>query len=124
MQHLQPPTSPPHTHPHGTPSPPPPPPAPHRVQAAAEVVGKKIAEACLAKNISKVAFDRGGFKYHGRIKVDIRGGGARPGRACVRLLHATPCAAHVGAIEAAERQSECDEDKAQPPLAARVACRG
>lgn len=37
--------------------------------AAAELVGKKIAEACAAKNISKVAFDRGGFKYHGRIKA-------------------------------------------------------
>ncbi|GFR53018.1 hypothetical protein Agub_g15710 [Astrephomene gubernaculifera] len=37
--------------------------------AAAEAVGKKIAEACQAKNIEKVCFDRGGFKYHGRIKA-------------------------------------------------------
>ncbi|PNH07736.1 50S ribosomal protein L18, chloroplastic [Tetrabaena socialis] len=37
--------------------------------AAAEVVGKKVAELCLAKNIDKVAFDRGGFRYHGRIKA-------------------------------------------------------
>ncbi|KXZ54967.1 hypothetical protein GPECTOR_3g134 [Gonium pectorale] len=37
--------------------------------AAAEAVGKKIAEICLAKNIEKVAFDRGGFKYHGRIQA-------------------------------------------------------
>ncbi|GLC33938.1 50S ribosomal protein L18, chloroplastic [Pleodorina starrii] len=37
--------------------------------AAAEAVGKKIAELCLAKNIDKVCFDRGGFKYHGRIQA-------------------------------------------------------
>ena len=40
-----------------------------RVQAAAEAVGKKIAELCKAHGIEKVAFDRGGFTYHGRIKV-------------------------------------------------------
>lgn len=33
------------------------------------MVGKKIAELCAAKNISKVCFDRGGFKYHGRIQA-------------------------------------------------------
>lgn len=37
--------------------------------AAAQAVGKKIAELCKAKNIEKVAFDRGGFKYHGRIQA-------------------------------------------------------
>eukprot|EP00197_Chlamydomonas_leiostraca_P013719 CAMPEP_0202864628 /NCGR_PEP_ID=MMETSP1391-20130828/4793_1 /ASSEMBLY_ACC=CAM_ASM_000867 /TAXON_ID=1034604 /ORGANISM="Chlamydomonas leiostraca, Strain SAG 11-49" /LENGTH=148 /DNA_ID=CAMNT_0049544391 /DNA_START=29 /DNA_END=475 /DNA_ORIENTATION=+ len=36
---------------------------------AAEAVGKKIAELCSAKNITKVAFDRGGFLYHGRVKA-------------------------------------------------------
>ena len=39
------------------------------MQASAEVVGKKVAELCLGKNIEKVCFDRGGFKYHGRVKV-------------------------------------------------------
>eukprot|EP00877_Chromochloris_zofingiensis_P005097 jgi/Chrzof1/14589/Cz09g08170.t1 len=37
--------------------------------AAAEAVGKKLAELCAAKSIEKVAFDRGGFAYHGRIKA-------------------------------------------------------
>ncbi len=37
--------------------------------AAAEAVGKQIAEQAVAKGISKVAFDRSGFKYHGRIKA-------------------------------------------------------
>ena len=36
---------------------------------AAKLVGSKIAELCKAKNIEKVAFDRGGFKYHGRVQA-------------------------------------------------------
>lgn len=36
---------------------------------AAEVVGKIIAERALKKGIINVAFDRSGFKYHGRIQV-------------------------------------------------------
>lgn len=34
---------------------------------AAEVVGKMVASRALAKGISKVVFDRGGYLYHGRI---------------------------------------------------------
>ncbi|MBL4647541.1 MAG: 50S ribosomal protein L18 [Gammaproteobacteria bacterium] len=37
--------------------------------AAAEWVGKKIAERAKAVGIEKVAFDRSGFKYHGRVKA-------------------------------------------------------
>jgi large subunit ribosomal protein L18 len=36
---------------------------------AAAAVGKAIAEAAKAKGITAVAFDRSGFKYHGRIKA-------------------------------------------------------
>jgi large subunit ribosomal protein L18 len=36
---------------------------------AAAVVGKKLAEAAKAKGISKAAFDRGHFRYHGRVKA-------------------------------------------------------
>lgn len=36
---------------------------------AAEIVGKKIAEKADAAGIKKVAFDRSGFKYHGRVKA-------------------------------------------------------
>ncbi|MFA6524518.1 MAG: 50S ribosomal protein L18 [Candidatus Paceibacterota bacterium] len=35
----------------------------------AKEVGKMIAEVALAKKISKVVFDRNGFKYTGRIKL-------------------------------------------------------
>lgn len=36
---------------------------------AAAKVGQLIAERALAKGITKVAFDRSGFKYHGRLKA-------------------------------------------------------
>lgn len=39
------------------------------VQAAASAVGKKIAEVCAAAGITKVCFDRAGYKYHGRVLV-------------------------------------------------------
>ncbi|MBK8817129.1 MAG: 50S ribosomal protein L18 [Methylococcaceae bacterium] len=37
--------------------------------AAAIEVGKNIAQKALAAGITEVAFDRSGFKYHGRIKA-------------------------------------------------------
>ena len=36
--------------------------------ATAKVVGEKAAEAAKAKGISLVVVDRGGFRYHGRVK--------------------------------------------------------
>lgn len=33
------------------------------------LVGKLIAERATAKGITEVAFDRGGYKYHGRVKT-------------------------------------------------------
>ncbi|KAH9607886.1 hypothetical protein KSS87_007166 [Heliosperma pusillum] len=35
----------------------------------AQKVGELIAKNCLEKGISKVAFDRGGYPYHGRVKA-------------------------------------------------------
>ncbi|WP_440876329.1 50S ribosomal protein L18 [Thalassotalea sp. PLHSN55] len=37
--------------------------------AAATAVGKAIAERAKAKGIESVAFDRSGFRYHGRVKA-------------------------------------------------------
>jgi large subunit ribosomal protein L18 len=37
--------------------------------AAAKVIGKTIAERAIAAGISKVVFDRGGYKYHGRVEA-------------------------------------------------------
>jgi large subunit ribosomal protein L18 len=36
---------------------------------AAVVVGKQLAEEAKGKGISKAAFDRGHYRYHGRIKA-------------------------------------------------------
>ena len=36
---------------------------------AAEAVGKKVAERALENGVTKVVFDRSGYKYHGRIKA-------------------------------------------------------
>jgi large subunit ribosomal protein L18 len=36
---------------------------------AAKAVGKAIAERAKAKGITQVAFDRSGFKFHGRVKA-------------------------------------------------------
>jgi len=36
---------------------------------AAKRVGREIAERTLAKGISRIVFDRGGYLYHGRVKA-------------------------------------------------------
>ncbi len=37
--------------------------------AAAVIIGKRIAEKAKAAGITAVAFDRSGFRYHGRVKA-------------------------------------------------------
>ncbi len=37
--------------------------------AAAQIVGQQIAERAKAASVEKVAFDRAGFAYHGRVKA-------------------------------------------------------
>jgi large subunit ribosomal protein L18 len=36
-------------------------------------VGKKLGEKAIAAGISKIAFDRAGYKYHGRVKALAEG---------------------------------------------------
>ena len=38
-------------------------------KAAAAAVGKAVAEAALKAGIDKVAFDRSGYRYHGRVQA-------------------------------------------------------
>lgn len=40
---------------------------------AARSIGKLAGERCLAKGISDVVFDRGGYKYHGRVAAIAEG---------------------------------------------------
>lgn len=37
--------------------------------AAAEAVGKAVAERAAAKGVKDVVFDRGGYRFHGRVKA-------------------------------------------------------
>jgi large subunit ribosomal protein L18 len=37
--------------------------------AAAQTIGRRIAEKAKAAGVEKVAFDRAGFAYHGRVKA-------------------------------------------------------
>jgi large subunit ribosomal protein L18 len=37
--------------------------------AAAQLIGKRLAEKAKAAGVEKVAFDRSGFAYHGRVKA-------------------------------------------------------
>ena len=43
---------------------------------AARVVGEVIGRRALAAGITRVVFDRGGFKYHGRVTALAEGGRA------------------------------------------------
>ena len=46
----------------------------------ADKVGKDIAEKATKLNIEKIVFDRGGYKYHGRVKAladEARKGGLK-----------------------------------------------
>jgi large subunit ribosomal protein L18 len=42
-------------------------------KAVCTELGKKLAEACKAKNITKVVFDKNGYAYHGRIMALAEG---------------------------------------------------
>lgn len=42
-------------------------------EEAALALGKLLAEKALAENINQAVFDRGGFKYHGRVKAVAEG---------------------------------------------------
>jgi large subunit ribosomal protein L18 len=37
--------------------------------AQAQLVGALVAKRALSKGINRVVFDRGGYKYHGRVKA-------------------------------------------------------
>lgn len=45
--------------------------------AAARLVGELLASKALAAHISRVVFDRGGFKFHGRVKALAAGLGEK-----------------------------------------------
>ena len=44
-----------------------------RKTAAAALVGKELARRAIEAGVTRVAFDRGGWKYHGRIRALAEG---------------------------------------------------
>ncbi|MBV00414.1 MAG: 50S ribosomal protein L18 [Rhodospirillaceae bacterium] len=42
-------------------------------KSAAEAVGKLVAERALKEGLNNVVFDRGGYRYHGRVKALAEG---------------------------------------------------
>jgi len=42
-------------------------------KSAAEAVGKLVAERALKEGLKNVVFDRGGYRYHGRVKALAEG---------------------------------------------------
>ena len=48
--------------------------------ARAELVGTQLAKLALSQGIKQIVFDRGGYKYHGRVKAlaeAVRQGGVK-----------------------------------------------
>jgi large subunit ribosomal protein L18 len=45
----------------------------HRRIAEAHIVGKAVAERAKENGVSSVIFDRGGYKFHGRVKAVAEG---------------------------------------------------
>ena len=66
--------------------------------AAAKVVGQKLAEAAKAKGITSAAFDRGAFRFHGRIAA-LAVAATEAGLVCTSLeaMKAKQAAAPAGA---------------------------
>ena len=81
---------------------------------AAEKVGAALASKALAAGITKVAFDRHGFKYHGRVKAladAARGAGLDIGAA-------GEAKAKVESSDAPKKQKASKEDKVAAKVAA------
>ena len=76
--------------------------------AAAVVVGKKLAEKAKAKGISQAAFDRGNYRFHGRVKALARAA-TEAGLVCTGLTEAAPKAAKDAATAAPKKEKKADK---------------
>lgn len=90
---------------------------------AAKIVGQKLAEAAKAKGIEKAAFDRGHYRYHGRIKALAEAANAA-GLKCTESKPGKKPPEPPPAPEAAkekkekkDKQKKEKKDKAQAPAA-------
>ncbi len=80
--------------------------------AAAKEIGKKLAEAAKAKGISEAAFDRGPFRFHGRVKALARAA-TEAGLKCTSLEEKVKKVAAAAPEPKAKKESKKQEAAAQ-----------
>jgi large subunit ribosomal protein L18 len=78
--------------------------------AAAKLVGKAIADAAKAKGITEAAFDRGHFRFHGRVKALARAA-TEAGLKCTGLEEAAPKAGKPAPADAKKDGGKKDAKK-------------
>jgi large subunit ribosomal protein L18 len=83
-------------------------------KSAASAVGKQIAEAAKAKGITKAAFDRGQYRFHGRIEA-LAVAATEAGLVCTNLdsLKAKHAAKAAGEAPAAPKPAKADKPKVE-----------
>jgi len=84
-------------------------------KAAATVVGKKLAEAAKAKGITKAAFDRGQYRFHGRVEA-LAVAATEAGLVCTNLesLKAKHAAKPAEEAKPAKAEKPKGESKKKP----------
>ena len=81
--------------------------------AAATLVGKKLAEKAKAKGISQAAFDRGNYRFHGRVKALARAA-TEAGLVCTGLIDAVKAPKEAAPVAAPKKEKKADKaDKQQ-----------
>ena len=81
--------------------------------AAATLVGKKLAEKAKAKGISQAAFDRGNYRFHGRIKALARAA-TEAGLVCTGLTDVVKAPKEAAPVVAPKKEKKADKaDKQQ-----------
>jgi large subunit ribosomal protein L18 len=82
---------------------------------AAQAVGKKLAEVAKEKGITKAAFDRGHYKYHGRVKA-LAEAATQGGLICCNpeKIGATKATAKEPAPEAQKAPKKEKKEKKEP----------
>jgi large subunit ribosomal protein L18 len=78
--------------------------------AAATAVGKALAEKAKEKGISEAAFDRGNFRFHGRVKALARAA-TQAGLKCTGLEDAAPKAGKPAPADAKKEGGKKDAAK-------------
>lgn len=80
--------------------------------AAATLVGKKLAEKAKAKGITQAAFDRGNYRFHGRVKALARAA-TEAGLLCTGLTDAVKVPKEAAPVAAPKKEKKADKaDKA------------